>query len=155
MISSEYAAGFFDADGSINIHLNRKEERLGARYDHYKLRARVSQTTIPVLKAFKDKYGGSIRERKMNNPNHKQLWDWEITTRAAGLFLEDVLPFLIVKRRRAELALELQAFTGHGGRYRVISPEEDIKRFELFSKIRDLNKKGPVTGTMEEIYYAN
>lgn len=83
-----YLAGFFDGDGCIEVKGN-------SAHCHS-----VSQKYKPILEVFQRLYDGSIC--------HKQgrIYTWHVTTKGPE-FLKDILPFLILKKEQAELALSM------------------------------------------------
>jgi hypothetical protein len=99
MISTEHSAGFFDGEGCVAIVPKRHT---------YKLQVRVSQNDPAVPHMFKDRWGGSITEYAQQGQRNRN-WVWVAENASAAQFLEDVLPYLIVKRQQAELALEFRA----------------------------------------------
>lgn len=137
MISSEYAAGFFDGEGSIGI---RRERNI------YRLEVNATQTTAEVLIAFQEKYGGKVTKR--NKEKSRDLYMWRVYTQNADAFLKDVLPFLIVKQERAKLALEFRAsHYGHayGNAKAVAGTAIGEFRKTCFAKMKKLNQRGLVT----------
>jgi hypothetical protein len=101
LLSSEYAAGFFDGEGCVQLRYGKS-----AIQYHKQIIAAVGQSSLPVLEALKEKYGGSIYQRKMSNCGIKQMWDWKVYTVTCCNFFEDILPHAIVKQEQIAFALE-------------------------------------------------
>lgn len=108
VLSSQYAAGFFDGEGCVQLRYAK-----GTIQYHKQIVAAIGQSSLPVLTAHKDKYGGSIYQRKMSNCGIKQMWDWKVFTVTACNFYEDILPYLIVKREQVEFALAAWKIRGN------------------------------------------
>jgi hypothetical protein len=134
-----YAAGFFDGEGSIDIRYECKAHKNGKRYERFYLRVCVVQIVRDPLDMLAAHWGGSICKR--TNGIH----NWVLTTASAAAFLEDVLSFLLVKKREAEIGLELQATmrgaivntAGSKGVDRL-SDEVRQRRFDLLHEMRNL-----------------
>ena len=134
MITAEYAAGFFDGEGCVNCSSTKK----GSPF----IRTLVVNTNLEVLEKFKEVWGGDISKNYRSKENWKQAYTWRLSHTAAGYFLSDILPFLIVKNKQATLALEFINMRPGSGRKWT---EEYFKEAsELLNKIREANKKGVV-----------
>lgn len=97
----EYIAGFFDGEGCITI--KRNVSRNGS-ISHI-LRVGAVQCNPAPIYRIQAIYGGNICWRKATL-RQRSTARWQIDCEKAARFLEDILPFLIVKRAEAELALE-------------------------------------------------
>jgi hypothetical protein len=89
-----YAAGLFDGEGYVSIRTDRRPT------------VRVTNTNIEVLLWLQDRWGGRIslyRERE----NRIACYYWTTRTDETAAFLEDILPYLIIKNGRASDALSL------------------------------------------------
>jgi hypothetical protein len=98
-ISYAYFAGFVDADGCLAMNgLNSQKHSISQKY-----RA--------VCDAFKIRFGGTVTETttKKNNKTFP-LYVWYIC-KGAKLFLLQIHPFLIEKRKQAELILNITSET--------------------------------------------
>ena len=96
-----YLAGFIDGEGSIGT------TRTGARRQVVG-RLTITNTDLAMLKMLQAKYGGSItRQPRSANPEWKPYCAITWTNRGALRVLEAVLPYLIIKRRQAELCIRL------------------------------------------------
>ena len=110
-----YAAGFFDGEGNITIATNRAHPR--AHNLVYNMRIGASQNDPAPLFWLRDRWGGSVniikrREITGHLPGHI----WGCFSRQAAAFLKDVLPYLKVKRDRANLAIAFQETVFQCGR---------------------------------------
>jgi hypothetical protein len=103
-----YAAGFFDGEGSINIRRPGKKPKCAG----HKLVVSLAQTVEAPLLWLRERWGGSIT--RLARPT--LTWEWSVSCRLAGRFLQDVLPFLIVKRKEAEVAIAFQSRKRNTGR---------------------------------------
>lgn len=146
--SDEYWAGFFDGEG--NIHIGRvPKERRNVRYDYYRVYAKVASTDLPILLKLQDDLGGLIYLIKHSHKAKKMAWSWQIHAAKFPEFIRRLLPYLIIKREVAELALELQTGYRLGGRHINLSLEMIARREEIWLAARKLNKRGnPINGTV-------
>lgn len=87
---SIYLAGLFDGEGCITIN--------------NALRIKLGITNKEVVEWIKSKCGGSIYTT--NDPRYKTKYSWEISGIDAKEFLEQILPFAIVKKAQISLALD-------------------------------------------------
>src|SRR5690348_10748961 len=100
-ISLEYIAGFFDGEGCVRAVLAKNRENAAG------LHVFITNTYLPILKHFEQRFGGTVSLRNVENPKHKTTYQWRISNRK-GIknFLEQISPFLIEKKEQALLALE-------------------------------------------------
>jgi intein/homing endonuclease len=131
MISSQYAAGFFDGEGCINVSSCRKT---------ILIRTLVVNTNLTILEMFKEKWGGDIYSNKKGKEHWKQAYTWRLSNNAACEFLKDIYPFLVVKVQQAEASFIFFDNRPGKGKQRTEEAEQITK--EAIDKIKSLNKKG-------------
>lgn len=118
-----YAAGFFDGEGHITIAAKTVK---GARGLCYTMRVGASQNNPRPLYWLQTRWGGSVNAVKRRTTAANTTYVWMCFTKQAAVFLRDVMPYLQVKRRRAQLALRFQSILfnpgagGHTDRYREL-----------------------------------
>jgi hypothetical protein len=119
VLDMAYAAGFFDGEGSINI----RNPGSSAKSTGCALAIHVAQASEASLIWLQQRWGGGVRLTKRERP----IWEWCLGSRSACLFLQDLLPFLIVKREQAVIAIDFQSHKRNTGRRRdpeaITSPE--------------------------------
>lgn len=131
MISSEYAAGFMDGEGCINVSACRSSMFI---------RVLIVNTNKEVLELFKQRWGGDIQENKKHKANWKTSFTWRVSYTACFNFLTDIYPFLVVKKQQAEAAfIFFNNSPGKGKRWVKDSLEEATKAINVIKK---LNKRG-------------
>lgn len=95
-VECAWMAGLIDGEGTI---VRTKNGR-----DNYSLR--LSNTSRPLLDRIMEVAGtGALYDIPKHQSHHKSAWLWQVNTRNAALLLRQVLPWLIVKRERAEEVL--------------------------------------------------
>ena len=126
-----YIAGFVDGEGHIGIHSWKKGVNTNRS-----IRVILVNTDPSVLEWVQSIYGGSLSSREYQS-NWKLRWDLTLTTHKALAFLEDIRPFLRMKRRQADTCILFQK-----GRNRS---RKNIDRFwdgVLVEALHSLNKRG-------------
>ena len=89
-----YAAGVFDGEGYVGINMMQKASH---RAKYGVLHVTVTNTYEELINWFEDRFGGSsyCHDHRSWRDVHK----WRAGARVACDFLQQVLPYLIVKRR--------------------------------------------------------
>jgi hypothetical protein len=120
-----YLAGFFDGEGNIDI--NYKSDGKGRKY--YMLRIRVSQLNPAPLKLLKGRFGGNIRIEKLRTTKivNRPLWTWECSTLSAMLALKSMVPYLLIKREEALIAIAFQERVSLNKNKRLGEEEESFR----------------------------
>ncbi len=131
-----YCAGLFDGEGCIHIaRISTKKRSLT-----FQLVCKVSMSSLPVLELLMARYGGSIRAESQSATHNKYglVHSWAISSSNAVMFLTQLLPYLVVKREQAELALLFQSRKLRG---RVTKTEEALALEEAqYILMRSLKK---------------
>ena len=138
-----WAAGFFDGEGSVGLF----RARMGGRV--MTLRIRASQKTRESLERFVMLWGGSIWRRKAD-ARGGEYFTWAKSSRPAFEVLEEMEPYLIVKRPHVQLAREFMSGVGIRGGTRGLGKgngalplEETYRRETLQEAMHILNQRGP------------
>jgi hypothetical protein len=131
VIDIAYAAGFFDGEGNIAIAVNRKGGARGT-YMVYNMRLGASQKDPEPLIWLRNRWGGSL------TCSAKGHYHWQAFSLGALTFLRHLLPYLIVKRERAILAIEYQAHVARRGR-RGRTPEYVDRLAAMKAEMNRLN----------------
>ena len=131
-----YLAGCMDCDGSFTI---KTKPYKNTRY--HLPRVAFWQTKPQIVAILHRGFGGSVRqvERK---PPAKNQYAWEATYKAAVSLCKAVLPYLVLKRRQAEILIELDQSMSRSYSNPGIPSVVVALRCALHDEIRRLNKKG-------------
>lgn len=142
IVDKAYFAGFVDGEGNFAIRErdymksdNRSGHRLDYKYHYHRfdVEIQIKQTDRLVLDLLKAEYQGSVRGpyKDKKKPNAKAIYIW---SRYLGIrtlsFLEDIEPFLKLKKRHAEVVRAL-----------IMSSSMEEKR-KLKEIIKALNRRG-------------
>lgn len=104
-----WAAGIIDADGHITI-----AKKKSGYYSLTVVAAQVGEELPPVIEKLHLLYGGNLWQAKPSM--RRQMWHWQVTSSAAERVLRSVLPYLVGKRRQADIGLRYRALVGAPGK---------------------------------------
>lgn len=145
-----YVAGLLDGEGSIALHY-RTEKRQN-RY----LQVIIYNTNARLMEWLKEQLGGHSFSKVQSNPRHKTAMKWVLSTRPAVELLGAVLPYLVIKRPHAELALNffqvLETYRNEFGA-RALG-ELPAELTNMVEAVYALNRKGPIDtleGTIQDV----
>lgn len=99
-----WMAGFFDGEGCITFTKRYHTNKAGVEKCYRGLIVSVSQVELEPIKIFSDYFTGGYRYHWLNKNNRKQHEFRASGKNAIGL-LKILLPYLVVKKSQAELAL--------------------------------------------------
>lgn len=137
-VDKAWAAGFFDGEGSISIRTLRQNGHV-----YRGLYIRVAQVDRTPLDRLVTIFGvGVTRLYRRHDDRRAPYHDWYTAGISAAGVLEQMLPYLTVKRTRALLAIEFQQLVGtrgRGNRTRNLSLDEQLQREVIWAKMRYLN----------------
>lgn len=102
-----YFAGLFDGEGCISINKTKGTAKKPYARSGFQLRTSVTNTNIDVLYALQEQYGGKvyIREKK----DARNYGNWVTVSNQCIKPLSLWLPFLIIKKNQAVVALDFQS----------------------------------------------
>lgn len=130
-----WAAGFFDGEGCIFINYFKKTKR-------HNLQIKVNQINPEPLKILQGLFGGIVRPRKTKSEkslNKKPIFIWYNQSRQAYDTLLKIQPFLFVKKKQANLAIEFQQGI-HRAIRNSITDSERQRRERIKNAISQLNQ---------------
>ena len=136
-----YMAGMIDADGSIYLRM-----RNGAGTLH--IRLQVANTDETIMDWLKLHFAGRrYAPRRKQAEHHKPLHLWHLNGAGAYQALKLIAPYMVIKRPRAELAIEAweqrTPIPREEGRRVKGTPDNIIEmRRGYVDRMRTLNKKG-------------
>ena len=130
-MDTQYAAGFFDGEGSINISIQKNKP--GYKNDAVEYRVQATQVTQKrdVLDGFAERWGGKVYDYDYSdrNPKRQPFSTWSLGGKGKILlFLRDVYPHMIVKKDEA--AFMMLAVTGE------LAPSEAKALIQQDRKVR-------------------
>jgi hypothetical protein len=143
LMSEPYLAGFFDGEGSVSIAYRQAQVGRGGRVSpSYVLQVKVDQIDMRPLLALQERSGGRILPA---GPG-RRTWSWQVSARKARPVLEGLLPYLVVKRRDAEIGLAFLEISRRQGKHVPPTPERTAHREALRQELVDIHgTASPVT----------
>jgi hypothetical protein len=131
-----YLAGVLDSDGCISI---AKQTKKGRTY--HRLTVTITNTNRDLVDWLVTNFEGSCYMCNPNAPkHHKTAWRWIIRGHDARPILNQTLPYLMVKRKRAELALQFVKTIRSRGE--SLTDKERKQRERLHAILRSMNTAG-------------
>ena len=138
-----YLAGIIDGEGSIMLIHHHPKPSNGTRYEYWVVRVSVANTDqrlIDWLLARFPMSGYSIGRN--NRETQRDTLQWRVDNRKVVPVLDAAFPFLVLKRRQAEIAYEYMTTHRYVGR-KGHTPETVKHRRRLATEMRALNHRGP------------
>lgn len=123
-----YAAGFIDGEGCFYIDKN------------WKISISCSNTDKPIIEWLKRKFGGSICKNatRINKPNHRRVYSWQIVANQAALLLNAIVPYLKIKTEQALILLAIQQTKTNSRDGRRVKENIRLERIRLENRLREL-----------------
>lgn len=118
-----YLAGLFDGEGSISI--------THTEHTQY-IMITLSNNCKSLLLGIKDAFGGGLAQ----STQHKQCWQWAANNQlVATKFLETVLPYLVLRKAEAEIAVQLTRTACRQGQN--YTDQQRLVRHIMFDKLKE------------------
>lgn len=154
-IELAYIAGLFDGEGCIGIHrqkyLSRKDRKKPYKKGHsnhpnstYRSIITIANTDKEIIEYIQSCFNGSTHQVIVHkgNPKWKDSYEWRASTKTAADIIKLLLPYLRIKRRRAEILLKYQEFKDSLAKRgkRNYSKEEWAILDQFYARIHNLNR---------------
>jgi intein-encoded DNA endonuclease-like protein len=135
-LTPQWLAGFFDGEGCISI-TNRHN---GSGVNYPRLSVTITQSEPTLLTLIGLKFTNDLGDvvcpvRKGTKKEKKPCYSLRMTGKNARPFLEYVRPYVILKRKLVEWAIEMTELTGERGRRDLLTPENMSRRTELMQNV--------------------
>lgn len=134
-------AAYIDGEGCVRIDLQNPSNGNNF-YPRHLLEIRVYSTDPRLPLWCKDTFGGGGYKPvgRAGKPHHKQELVWYAGGKVAQWILEQCLPYFIIKREQAEVALAFRELIGKTGQ--KVSERIFNQRENLRQQMKVLNKRG-------------
>jgi len=139
-----YLAGIIDGEGCISLSKSHKNDRY-----YYRLQLTITNTSAELKQWLEDKFGGRIRTSYARSNNRSDILHWTVSGNQCQWLLRQVLPYLIIKKPQAELALMMN-INPYGGTARwnsIYTEEEESLREKIRIAIHEYNLSGGNKGS--------
>jgi hypothetical protein len=133
VISDEYVAGLFDGEGCVFVHCKSKK---------LLIQVSIGNTYPRIALLLRKKYGGTVQQRQWIFTGWRTVFIWYLEGKKVIPFLETILPYLVIKRRQARLALSLALTlrSGGSGPYHALSESMWEERERIAAEVSRLNR---------------
>lgn len=128
-----YLGGFFDGEGSVFI--GRLKRPSGN--PSYRINVSCAGTVKEPIEMYRKLFSKSRQElifRSKKNPKYKPYWMWMATGHLAAEFLRIILPYLVIKKEQARLALEFYEWRESLGKTGIPRKSSEVQRMEQYRK---------------------
>lgn len=125
-----YLAGLLDGEGYIGTQLVQSK--------YWRTALEISMTHRETIDWLQMAFGGAIYTPTVPRPNARQYWKWTITGNLIRRHLPKALPYMITKRKHAELMLQILDLT-HQGRSSI---ENETAKGFLCQALKAINRRG-------------
>lgn len=130
-----WAAGFIDGEGCITAnYAKHKHDKRG----YVNLILDVAQIRRKPLDELVALFGGRVRSGKVSTGI---CYFWRLYGTNAAAVLKQIHPYLVLKTRQAELALELQSLTRVKKGYQPHDPVPYARRMAIRLELKALNRR--------------
>lgn len=140
-LDAAYIAGIVDGEGCVTLSkLTDATMRDGHSYRPCVMISNTNRVLMQYLTAIVGV--GRVNKRKPSSPNSKISYVWVCWSKQATSLLYQLLPFLVLKKKQAELLLDFQRKSSQNFGMRGLPP--NIRRYQekACHQMRRLNKRG-------------
>ena len=150
-----YCAGIVDGEGYVGIKRSTygMRKRDDVKSPTFSERVQIRMSDRNVLELFQKVFGGALTDEKKVYQSRsgfktgKKMYCYRATDRVAANLIQSIFPYLIVKRKQADLVLQLRISKDSkearmkGGRTqkRAMSIDVLAKRQNLYSRIKEIH----------------
>lgn len=132
-------AGVIDCDGAIWIGADKSRNR---KHPLYTLRISVSNTRPKLLHFFAEQFGGRVLRYEKKSDKWRNEYRWAKSGTPAADVIRHCLPYLVIKREQALIALEFASTILEGSNRHIPDSYRELRE-RLYHQMLELNKKGP------------
>lgn len=132
-----YIAGLIDGESTITIGRRRHGKKSKSPW-YYQPIISMGNTNRAIVDFIAERYSGWVMARKPSNEKYKEWYQWFIRRDSMIGFLQDILPYLRLKRPQAEIVLQFPTYRGKG---KLRTETERGRQDYLYGKIASLNSE--------------
>jgi hypothetical protein len=141
-----YMAGIIDGEGSICIFETYGKNKRYGTYSRTKAIVTVANTSEDLMRWINTNFGGAMwrvkrRRGEDGSGRWKVCYHWELGHTKASDLLLMLLPYLVVKKKQAELFLEHQGTMKKWGKSGVPASVLETRE-SLMGEVKALNRRG-------------
>lgn len=138
MVSIEYIAGLFDGEGWISVSEDKGYFRAGRNTPQFKYAIGIANNHRGVLEEIAKDYDAGI----YTHGRQCATFILMVRSKDKKRFLEDILPFVIIKKPVVTIAIEMIKQlkpVGKRNRYSPLTEDEIAYRRQVAEKIHEIN----------------
>ena len=133
---AKWIAAVLDCEGTISVHTPWNKKRNNRNIVVF---AKVEMIGYAIVERLHILCGGSLWKNIRQKGNRREHCLWNITSNGLRWLLPQIMPFLLIKKRHAEIVLEVLLNNERGKRPTQMKYE---RLAELLTEIRKLNGRG-------------
>lgn len=134
-----YLAGIIDGEGSI-CPIRYSQKVNGKTYRYGDIRIAVYNTNADLIKWVSRRFGEGNTQKSNRAEGHKPCYQWSVLGRKTHVIIEAIIPYLVIKREQAKLALDYNQVRGTLGVR--LTNEIKMERERIMDQLARLNKRG-------------
>jgi hypothetical protein len=136
-----YLAGLIDGEGCISILSHTQNGRL-----KHTLNLKISSSDLAVLNYLRDKYEmgyvSCSAKDGANGENCRAVYAWGASSQKARILIEMAMPYMLIKKEQADIAIKFQETMRPVGHYGAIkgvigsgaTPDETVYQRERYKQ---------------------
>lgn len=142
-----YTAGLIDGEGCISISVRLPTEERGKgklSAPSHCLRVKIANTDFFIIDWLLSTFGGSTSNsngKAALSQGNKPARDWLLSGENAKAFLEKTVPYLRIKQKQAELAIEFQTYHNSHSRHIIANQTKEVtdQKEEYRQRLNSMN----------------
>lgn len=142
-VMKSYIAGIIDGEGCIGIEcmapLQKKDGTWIRKHNYYTPRLTIVNTSYKLMELLVKEIGGKYDTRKKIE-GRKTCYRWYIFGKDLENTIQEIIPYLFIKKEQAEIVLKFRQTVGKTGWH--VSDEIMTMRHDLYLQCTNLNKVG-------------
>ena len=135
-----YMAGIVDGEGSIVVVPTTSVSK-GKKYPRFSIRIHAYNNDLGLMLWLKSTFCGSWSPVKRRRTKWTQSYQWYVSHTAAAVIAQAILPYLVIKRRQAEILIQFNATMNRRGTRGTPSNVLEIRK-GLHAECKKLNRHG-------------
>ncbi len=135
-----YLAGLFDGEGTLTFRRHRPRNNRQPR-DFYTIAVQVAMCNELSIRLFESTFGGNVYHYNPRNPRFRESWLWYLRVSELQEFLTKMIPYLILKKPHAEIALNY-LLNLRNRRGKKVTVDNLVLREAQYILMKELNKRG-------------
>lgn len=147
-MSPQYLAGLVDGEGYLGLIPCYKKGSANVTYQCVLKLCLAGMNAEKVITMIGDNYQGHIYKRNKNTKTGKEVYTVEIKSRPRmKVLLDDIAPYMIVKKEQAELMMEYIALPMLHPKHFSFSQELFDRRLEIVRSLKAYTNRTPLAET--------